>query len=676
MKHMKLKKSRLHFQHIPQMLLFPTVLFYYELVFNLATMRRITLFSALFWLLSGLFFGGAGYLLSSLCRRETANRVITTCLLALSALPYTIQFFVYKAFNVLYDLNTIASGAGGVITSYGKETAAAIFSPSGILLIVLFFLPTAIYLIVSKKRLPAWRGTALCRCISGGVALLSLGLALLLVFCNPFLRAKWSTEYHYQNAVEQFGLLPGMGLDVKFLLFPADGTFVPVDGEATSSTTSETVDGETDAPAILPLGKNELPIDFDALNDGASPEIVKLNNYIAGLTATSKNAYTGLFRNKNLIFITAEAFSAPVIDEQLTPTLYRLATKGINFLDFYQLNEAGTTGGEYLNLFGMLPMAGGTSFKNTKDTYNYFTMGSQFNRLGYYGKAYHNNTYTYYDRHLTHNNLGYSDGYMGYGNGMEQYVQNKWPQSDYEMIAGTLPTYISKERFNIYYMSVSGHSNYTLAGNSMTAKHWDRVKDLPYSDTVKGYLAANLDLEDGLAYLVSELEAKGIADDTVIVLVSDHFPYGLTSGNGLSDNGYLAELYGYPVEDCFDRDYSRLIIWSGCLEDREPILVTEPTSSLDILPTLSNLFGTDFDSRFMPGRDVFSGAEALVFNTSYSFKTNLGTYYSSTGTFFPVSEGYEIPEGYVNRIKSIIRNKLKYCTNAPQVDYLRHVFGE
>lgn len=63
----------------------------------------------------------------------------------------------------------------------------------------------------------------------------------------------------------------------------------------------------------------------------------------------------------------------------------------------------------------MMPTAGGMSFKSTADHLNYFTMGSQLNRMGYYGKAFHNNTYTYYDRHKTHINLGYSDGYMGMG---------------------------------------------------------------------------------------------------------------------------------------------------------------------------------------------------------------------------------------------------------------------
>ena len=406
-----------------------------------------------------------------------------------------------------------------------------------------------------------------------------------------------------------------------------------------------------------------------------SKAVDEIDSYFAARGKADENEMTGIFKGKNLIMISAEAFTAEVIDPILTPTLYRMATKGINFTDYYQPASAGTTGGEYQNIFGMLPTAGGKSFKNTAGNLNYFTMGSQLNRLGYYGKAFHNNSYTYYSRNKTHVNLGYSDGFMGYGNGMEAYVKKAWPQSDYEMFSGTLPTYIDKEHFNVYYMTVSGHSNYTKSGNSMTKRHWDRVAHLPYSDTVKGYLAANLDFEDALTYLVAELEAKGIADDTVICISTDHFPYGLDNDAKLGDMPYLSELYGYEVTNYFQRDHSRLIIWSGCLETMDPIVVDTPTFGCDILPTLSNLFGLEYDSRLMVGRDVFSDAMPLVWNANYEWKTELGTYYATKGKFVPATEDTVVPEDYVKSIKAIVKNKMTYSSGVLKTDYFRLLFG-
>ena len=136
----------------------------------------------------------------------------------------------------------------------------------------------------------------------------------------------------------------------------------------------------------------------------------------------------------------------------------------------------------------------------------------------------------------------------------------------------------------------------------------------------------------------------------------------------------LSELYGYNVENLFQRDHSRLILWCGSLEKEEPIVVDEPTFSLDILPTLSNLFGTEFDSRLFVGRDVFSDAEPLVFNSQYDWKTSYGTYYASKNKFVLADGIDSVPENYVENMKTQVRNKIRYCTLALENDYFRHLF--
>ena len=650
------------------MAVFAMVIPYYEVVFNLSTVKQLFTWGTPIMLLFSVAFGMIGYLLVSLFRKPKANHIAGIVWIAMATIPYLVQYFVYRGFKVYYDITTMTGGAKDMVGGFSDIALQLIFSWDGLLKIFLYALPAVLFgffgqlLYVWRKPIPV---NALFRCIAAAVTVLCYCAGLLLARGNDTAWSVYKTEYNYQSAVQHFGLLSGMRLDIQHLFGESDkGEFEEV---PTIEVMKPTVPTQPSQPSEVPdtpieYGYNQLELNLS----GGSGDIEKLNEYVRALTASKQNAYTGLFKDKNLILITAEAFSAEVIDPELTPTLYRLANKGIRFTDYYQPASAGTTGGEYQNIFGMLPTASGASFKNTVDHYNYMTIGSQLDRLGYYGKAYHNNTHTFYSRHETHNNLGYSDGFMGYGNGMEEYVKGLWPQSDLEMIQGTLPTYIDKEKFNIYYMTVSGHNGYTTGGNSMTARNWDLVKDLPYSDEVKGYLAANLELEKALAYLVNELEEKGIADDTVICLTSDHFPYGLSDES-------LAELYGGTPDNYFKRDHSAWILWCGSLEDEEPIVITAPTSSLDILPTLSNLFGTEFDSRLFPGRDVFSGAEAIVFNTNYDWKTEYGTYIASKGQFI-AAEGVEVPEGYVDRMKIIVRNKMRYCTMALDNDYFRYLF--
>ena len=663
--------------------LFPLAFIYYEIIFNLFTIQDLSLQSIIHTSLFTIAYGLVCGLVCTLFNKKGINHIITGLILFGTAVVFLVEYFVYKYFKIFYDLKTVTGGAGDVVGGFGGKVLELIFAPSGLMIIALFLIPTILFGVYRNKIIPEENYSAE-RIVSVTAAVLAFALAFVCVTNNNVVGPVYSEQYNFQSAVGNFGLLTGIRLDMaNFASGGNDKGFENVNMEViptTSATeapsenpeedTTEATEAPTEAPKEYGFNQMELPLDREG-----SAEIEELDAYVESLTPSKQNEYTGLFKGKNLIMISAEAFSKEVINEELTPTLYRLATKGINFNDYYQPASAGTTGGEYQNIFSMLPTDGGMSFKNTADNLNYFTMGSQLDRIGYYGKAFHNNSYTYYSRDITHNNLGYSDGFMGYGNGMEEYVQKKWPQSDLEMIAGTLPTYIDKQPFNVYYMSVSGHSDYTKGSNSMTAKNWSRVEHLPYSDDVKGYFAANLEFEDAMAHLVSELEAKGVADDTVICISTDHFPYGLDADGKLGDMPNLSELYGYNVTDYFERDHSALILWSGCLEDMEPIIVDAPTSSLDIIPTLSNLFGTEFDSRLMVGRDVLSDAPALMFNTNYDWKTEYGKYYSKSGEFVPADESIELPEDYVKNIKSVVRNKMRFCAGVLEHDYYRHLFG-
>lgn len=680
-------------------LFFPIAVTYLELVFIFST--DIT---ADPWIIAGVLISGAMsgclmLLLSSLFRQKIINRTVRVLLLLSQSILFALIYFVYCEFGVFYSLMTISNAAGDAVGEFSYNIKVLLLSPSGILHIILFLLPVIVYLIFIKKDEAKGLGfTGLA--FSAALVLLLAGMYLKYVDVEDDTRHAYTDEYDFDRAVRLFGVNTAARLDIEeaipglrkhseneiaggFVIeppapvvtatptpapTPTTGTSVVIAPSANSASADEAVAEE------IVYTPNVLDIDFAALAETTSGDLQGLDLYVASLTPSMKNEYTGLFEGKNLILITAEAFSAEAIDEERTPTLYRMATKGIQFTDFYQPTSAGTTGGEYSVIMGMLPTSGGSSMLNTRDKLNYMTMGYQLNQLGYYGMMYHNNSYTYYNRNVTHINFGYSNGYMGYGNGVEKFVKHTWPESDLEMIEGSLPTYIDKQPFNIYYMSVSGHSLYSMGSNAMSKKHWDTVKDLDYSDTVKAYLACQVELDAAMEYLIDELEKEGIADDTVIVICADHFPYGLDSTADSVGKPMLTELYGEPITNNLFRDHNRLIIWSGALEEMDPIIVDTPTFSPDITPTLLNLFGVDFDSRLMVGRDVLSDAQPLMFNLGYEWKTDLGTY--TGGRFIPVSDDVEIPDGYVESVKTIVKNKINFCKKCVSTDYYSHVFPD
>jgi len=432
----------------------------------------------------------------------------------------------------------------------------------------------------------------------------------------------------------------------------------------------ETVPETTEPPVVY--NPHVLPgLDFEALAENAPNATLRtLYSYLSAQTPAMENEYTGLFKGKNLIFITAEAFNYTVIDPELTPTLHRLTTQGIHFTNYYEPLWSGcTSGGELVNLSGLAMNCEMNTYSKQKP---FNTIGRLLMNEGYFSRAYHNNAYTFYDRHKTHVNLGYEE-FIGMGNGMEEGVKNCWPQSDLQMFDFTIPQYIDQQPFSIYYMTVSGHCRYNQLGNAMSKKNWDLVQHLPYSTGVKAYIACNLELEFALASLVRQLEEAGIADDTVIVMAPDHYPYGLGKAWGLKKDG-LAELYGVSSYDLFQRDKNTLIIWSGCLEDMD-LQIDAPVCSIDILPTLSNLFGVTYDSRLSIGRDVLGTEEAISLWPDYSWVTEKGTYLASSRTFTPF-EGQEIPEGYVDRMVSIVTNKVKFSRMVQTCSFFSHLQGE
>lgn len=705
--------------------------FYTEMVFKLSVETLHTgssfVFLALFSLCAGLVVSG---IISLLPRK--AVQVLVPFYLGFLFLIFVVEFLVYRQFKVAYDLNTILNAATDALGGFGADIRRLIFCFDGISHIALLLLPLILWFLLRKKiigQLPQkgiWRrrmGRSVyfsLAHLAGGAA--CYGGALFLILCCGLHKDIYTNQYNFESAVMQFGLGEGLCLDIRNLALlktaaPAfesieaelvqgtdlDGFLVSGEEETvfggkavvqakeaacswevsilqerTSSQSTKTVQEDEPVTPVV-YGHSVSSVDFAALA-GAGGNCADIDAYVSTLTPSSQNAYTGAFAGKNLILICAEAFSGFLIDPELTPALYRLSTNGINFNDYYQQSIAGTTGGEYQLLFGLIPTSGGSSIKEITQNGTHTNMGAFLNDKGYFGMAFHNSTYTYYDRHETHTKLGYSGGYMGLGNGLEELISPKWPASDLELMQETLPMYIDKQPFDVYYMTVSGHSVYAFGNNAMSRENKDAVdawcekNNLSYTEPVRAYIAANLELEKAVDYLVKTLEEKGIADDTVICIAPDHFPYGLDSDASLGNMPYLSELYGYPVNTYEERDRSRAIIWCGALEDHEPIIVDTPASSVDILPTLCNLFGVEWDSRLYVGRDVLSDALPLVFFGNYDWKTDLGHYSSSKNIFTPTDEDAVIPEDYVKQISSIVRNKMTFSKSVLSHDYYTHVY--
>lgn len=473
--------------------------------------------------------------------------------------------------------------------------------------------------------------------------------------------------YHIYNqsdapelTVTNFGVLTNTRMELKHLLFGAQ----PQD-ELPEDWQDLLGEPEKQPKEYPKPGENAqvMDIDFAALvNQEDNEALAAMHDYFARVEPTNKNEWTGYFRGKNLVWIVAEAFSSLAVDPELTPTLYRLSNEGFVFNNFYTpLWGLSTSDGEYVTTTGLIPKAGAWSYLQSAENHMPFGFGNQFARQGYRTLAYHNNTYTYYGRDLSYPNMGYE--YYGLGNGLE--VTRTWPESDEEMMRLSVPQYVNEENFMVYYLTVSGHLNYNIDQNDMSERHWGAVEHLPYSEAPKGYLASQIELDHAVAAVLEQLEEAGRLKDTVIVLSGDHYPYGLQDEE-------ISELLGHEVDPNFEKFKSNLILWNSEMD--EPVQVDKYCSSLDVMPTLANLFGLEYDSRLLAGRDILSDAPGLVIFYNYSFLSERGAYISTMETFTPWQEAQADDEEYLTRKLEEIRDRFRYSALILDEDYYRVLF--
>ena len=396
----------------------------------------------------------------------------------------------------------------------------------------------------------------------------------------------------------------------------------------------------------------------------------KMHQYFAAEEPTNQNAYTGIFAGKNLIFIVAEGFYPIAVDKDVTPTLYKLTNNGFIFNNYYQpIFNCSTSDGEFINSLSILPGVATCSMKETSDKYLPYALGNIMKDYGYDANAYHGWTYTYYNRDKTMPNLGYTYyGYDRYKKGYKYALKNikdSWPTSDIDVINSSYETLTKESRFLGYYMSISGHLQYNFTGgNAMSSKNKEVVKNMKASEKIKAYVASQVEFDRSLEILMNNLEKDGILDDTVIVISADHYPYGLTSED-------IAGYVDWMKDENFDLYKNNLIIYNSAMEN---VVVDKYTSSLDVLPTVLNLFGVKYDSRLLIGNDIFSDADDLVIFNNKSWITSKGKYDYMKKKFTPFTDE-KIDSNYINEMNEVVKLKFQMSKLLISKDYYKKVMG-
>lgn len=570
---------------------------------------------------------------------EKVNKILTIVFSFLIVLITLAQIVYYNFYNSMFSFLSLTTGTGQVMQFY-VMIASVIARIWYIFVIIL--IPYILFLIF-KNKLFNFKKNSLKFLISYLLIFILSFLGIVLVISKNnegfySLKRLIFKTHAPMLTIDKTGLFTMEMIDIERYIF---GFNEEIYSEQIN------VNNEEEKVPEVKIEYNTADIDFDKLiNDETDDKIKSMHVYFKNTDPSNKNEYTGMFKDKNLIFITAEAFDTIAIDEKLTPTLYKIANNSFIFKNYYQpLYPVSTSDGEYMNLNSLIPKEGVWSFKQTSKISMPYGIGNMFNKEGYVSYGFHNHNYNYYDRQKSHKNIGLK--YYGCGNGLEKKMNCKhWPNSDKEMIDATTSYYIDNDKFMTYYMTVSGHLNYNFSGNNMAYRNKNKVKNLKYSTVIKAYLATQIELDKSIEKLLQVLEEKGKLNDTLIVIAPDHYPYGLTTKQ-------MNEISTIDRNDKFEKFHTTLIMYNPNIEKT---VVDKVISSLDILPTIYNLYGLTFDSRLLMGRDIFSNNEHIVILSDRSWITDKGKYNSVTKEFTSTTNE-EIEKDYIDRINMIVNQR-------------------
>lgn len=619
----------------------------------------------------------------NLFQKKAEDRVFK-CLMLLDVFLYGAHLVYLKIFKQPLLLSAAIHGGADALTDYWKEAVSAVFGawfPLILMLlpVVLVWKFKAHWESVSRR----WRFRQRAQYAAAvAVGILIFWIGLLAGKTEGRFSTDMYEEFGDPKAVfEQYGVLPSMKRNIEGMAAGGkdENAFLELGTDAVENESAENEKEPVKPEEIkeeaveekepeIDTSPNVLPIQFDKLTENEGQEVLKsLHQYVEKRTPTKKNEYTGMFRDYNLIFMTAEGFAPYCVDETITPTLYKLLNTGFQFENYYvPLWHTSTSDGEFANCTGLLPDEQ-FSFSRSAKVSMPFLLPAFFENEGVSSLAFHNGSLSYYDRYLTHENIGYffkagSSGKLPDAQWQEQMFQMEngklWPPSDLEMMQATMGDYVEQPRFHAYYMTISGHLQYTFAENAMSRKNQDAVAQLPYSEKAKAYIACNVELDKALEYLIEELEKAGKLENTVICFGADHYPYGL-------EEEEIEELRGTPLEKKQDLYHSGLVLWNA---EMEPVKVEKPCSSVDILPTLLNLFGFAYDSRLYSGQDILSDSSPLVVFSDKSFLTDKIYYDARTGTA-ESQNGGEADEVYIENMKKQVKDLFTFSAGVLDYNY-------
>ena len=476
--------------------------------------------------------------------------------------------------------------------------------------------------------------------------LLAFGGAVLLTFLSGRLQKRFPMPWGIKPVL--LGLLAVVAgacvvAGVHFLYFPKMDTVVwENDDKDAAAIAYQDYTNSTNALMVSGLYQytvRDLWICLAPAGSLSQEEEQAISDYVAEYEAArADNEYTGLLAGKNLILVQLEAIDTWMLSKDYMPNLWKVKQESLSFANHYTpaYITAGTFNTEFIANTGLLPATGGIPTSvYTRDSYPY-ALASLFAGEGYTCRSFHGSEGTVYDRGTIHPNLGYESYNGGQAMAMENYQMDRYLINGFDAMTEGDP-------FFSFVITYSGHGPYSEESTIYqdNAQAAQRVA----GDTQGNYLyavAGAMETDRFIGDLMTRLEETGLAEDTVVVFYADHYNYYMM------DDALNMQIKG--VDNMNMLQHTDFFLWSKDLEAGQ---VDKVTSTLDVLPTLANLFSLDTTGAFLPGHDGLGDQGGYVFFNDGSWYDGETYWASGSG-----EEGDPEKSAQINRIMTLNNNLL------------------
>ena len=336
------------------------------------------------------------------------------------------------------------------------------------------------------------------------------------------------------------------------------------------------------------------------------------------------NKYTGIFKNKNLIFVQLEGIDDWLLTEKDMPTLYGMLNNSFVFQNHYSYYNGGgsTFNSEFAVNTGFI-----TPLSYTQNAYSFnknsfpYSMANMFKNQDYVVNAFHMNSGEYYSRQTNYSNWGY-DKYYGLLD-INDYKDKSYTL-DRELINDVTfqeRMFPKDSKFVDYLITYSNHLPFTNT-KGVCKLLYDMEMDL--DDTVdtgeeSSSMFVQLTEEECIRkqahetdymmeLLLKKLTELNLIDDTVIVVFTDHYLYTV-------EDKTILDKYKNTSNNLINK--TPFFIWQNNMKRTN---IKEVTSQLNILPTTLNLFGINYNPNYYIGSDALSqNYKGIVFFSDYSW---------------------------------------------------------